>query len=255
MPVKARPQLDFFDGDLQKILYESEIEFYGPKGGVATDGGIASEYLRGFDRPRVSALIFDVLSGRWGLGDTCVDIGDSLGTDHSAISRGWHWGEFSKELEGFLMAYPGRPDDWEEPIKKVFHGRHRSAFLFVAEFIKQRKPNDAWVTAGALREIHVDLMFDLLEDRSGWMLAKKTGDVRMAVRIVSAVCNDASRDLLPFWYTMQRRREISRLIARLKSDADFAFRYLKLLQSRWERAFVLTWAAVESLGWLDLETD
>jgi hypothetical protein len=248
----AYPTWDRFDVNLLKVQQDAEYVAYGGEGGVATDDEIRRLYVDGFHRPRVCALMRDVKSGRWGLGTTLVEIADWLDTDHTAISRALRWGDLSSNLEGYLMACPGRPADWEEPIEAVRAARCRNGFLAVADYLAGRMQAAVWSKTGFLREIHAEFLFDLIGQRERWTAACDSGDPTVAHELIVSVCDDPRREVLPFWYTKERDGQISRLIKRLRDDVPFAFRYLCMLQRRWEGAFVLTWAAVEGKGWVDL---
>lgn len=244
------PCLDFSDPRIQRIRDACEFKIYGDSGGVATDEEIARRYLDGLDRPRVCALMADVLTGRWGLGTTTVDVADKLGTDHSTISRALRWGELPQRIEGRLMACRKRPADWMAPVDKVLDCRYRSAYIFVADYLASRTPAGSWRKDDCPRELHAELLFQLLElqqrEYSSFVL-----DSALSRTIVRTVTEQTSgSDAIPFWYTKQRHRHSKRLISRLENDAHLASRYLKLLLNRWEGIFVLTRAAIEEMEWV-----
>jgi hypothetical protein len=246
------PNLDRFDPAIQQIREEAESLAYGGDGAVATDGEISSLFVQGFDRPRVSALMNDVIvrSDQWRLGKTMVAIADRLGTDHSAISRALHWGELSPKLEGFLTACKTKPVDLDRKIELVLNARHRSALMAVADYLARRMQYGVWPKGGHLVELHAELLFELLEKRPVWIEARRNRDLQMATRIISMVCDDPTREIVPFWYTRDQRRIICRLVHRLREDARFAFRYLSLVLSRWEKSIVLAWSATDGDGWV-----
>lgn len=251
MPATPFHEQDPFDPDIQELRDATEKKIYGETGGEGTDERIGGLFHDGFERPRNSVLAHDVLkTDRWKMKGTMVALADRLGTDHGTISRWYHQGILPLSVERFLMACPARPDDWHAPIDKVFHARHRAGFMFVAKYLYGRLPGHAAYDADSLREIHAELLFEMLNNRSCWEEARAGVDFSMAGQIVQAVCDPPDREIVPFWYNKQQVREVVRLIGHLRGNNRLAFRFLCLLQRRWEGVFVLSLAATEGMGWL-----
>jgi hypothetical protein len=249
---KPYPNVDLFDVEEQRIRNEAESIAYGPSGGLATDDAINGVYVDGFRGPRISVLMHDVLtrSDIWRLGNTTVAVSKALGTDHTVISRAWRWGVLSAALEGYLMALRSRPADLDQALVAAREAQHRAGFMAVANHLSQRMQTGVWPKEGSLCEIHCELLFDLGERRREWMVARHNGDCECAHLIALGVCQDPKRQILLPWFTKRRARQVRDLANRLCEDAQFAFRYLCLLQARWEGIFALTSAATEENVWL-----
>ncbi len=247
------PAFDPFDPAIQKIRDDAEVSAYGHQGGIALDAEILKLFFQAHDRPRVSVLLNDVLSRPdvWGLGSTMVDVGDRLGTDHTAISRALHWGEFSPSLERYLLHHPRMPNDLWSKFAAVADAQDRCALICVMDYLGTRVQREEWPRRGVLTELHYELLCELLRDRAIWENAKDTDDAGYALQLTNRVCGDGNRQVLPFWHTSKRRRQVQMVIKRLIEDADFSFHYLSLLQRRWEPCLVLARSATEMTAWAE----
>jgi hypothetical protein len=243
-----------FDPETQQIGLRKEREIYGYHGGLATDTEIIKEYLAGFRRPYICALMNDVLSGRWELGKTMTQVADAIGTDHPTISRAARRGELPNALETYLLACSTIPEDWPGPINRVRSARHRAGFMGVAEYLWRKQPGIRWPMTQPLYEIHAEFLFTLWENRHYWEKARETRDMAMVHALVMSVLEDPQREIIPFWYEKARCKYVTALIEQLKSVDRFAFKWLCLLQTRWEDIFVTTEAAKEGLGWIQRMT-
>jgi hypothetical protein len=243
-------KIDLFDPEIQQILTEFELNAYPDGSGLAFDPEIQKEFLSGFRQPYICALIADVLSGRWKLGTTMTEVADRIGTDHPTISRALRWGELPWTVESFLLACPTKPHDLDVVIGRVFHARHRAAVMNVAEYLAAKRPEVSWPRLGCLREVHMELIAALFENRQAWKMALLTRDVTIVHRIISEVIDDASHEIIPFWYEKRRRLQLDQLINRFRSNDSFTIKYLSFLQTRWERIFVAAHFASEGLGWV-----
>jgi hypothetical protein len=190
----------------------------------------------------------DVLrTDHWKLKGTMQQLADRLGTDHGTISRWLHRGILPPSVESFLMACPTRPPDWHSPIDSAFNSRHRAGFLDVAKYLYGRRPGHAPSDGDALVEIHVEILFAILDRRAGWDCVNF--DLEAAVNVVLEVCEDQGRDIIPVWYIKREKIAVLRLINRLRADERFAFRYLSRLYRNWKGVFALARIGTENMGW------
>jgi hypothetical protein len=250
MPTPS-PNFDLFNPLLQELRDQFERTVYPENGLESTDADVLRFYNRSFKLPYVRALIEDVLSGRWGLGNSQSDVAALLGMERSRVSDALRGGELSLDVYLRLRTYPGKPENWEPDVQRLLPEMGRSGFIGVARFYGSQVPERDGLAVDDMNELNHELLCEIVEHLGLWMTARFRKDHAIAAGIVHAVLDDQSRNIIPSWYVPRERRRSEALIRRLSSEPAWAFDHLCRLQNNWFDIMVVTWSQLTHLRWED----
>lgn len=245
----SRPPIDPFNPVIQLMIREFELEFCpgGELDGHANEAGRA--FNEDFKRPYVCALMADVMSGRWQMGDSQEEISERLGilSDRGWVSHALHQGRMSMDVFMRLRCWPSRPKDWEPDVKVLWRDMHRSGFIGAARSFAGLVTTRPTLVPQRLDELTYELVCELHGTLESWSFASVRRDTRFAAQLVNDVCQDERRNVRPAWYTAKQCRAVEAEMQRLTGDPSAAFAHLRLLQVDWLDVF----AAADA--WLEQE--
>lgn len=243
----AIPAIDLFNPAVQQIRDNFERSVFPSGGFEELEQEIRRTFFSHASRPYVSALIADVLSGRWDLGTTQQEIADELGMERSRISDALRKGELALESYLALRFHGVRPADWE-PQQEVLDASNRAGFIGVANFFARRIEGRQRLVQ-ELDEFHYELVCEKFARYLEWTEARLSGTESVAITLINDVRNNVQRDIIPTRCLDEVRRHTKLLIDRLVSEPTFAFEYLCRLQDEWEDVCVATHSVTEILQW------
>jgi hypothetical protein len=244
------PAIDVFSPMIQELLDAYERDAF-PEGLGEDRDDLGPLYNAEFKRPYVCTLISDVMSGRWGLGDSQMELSEQVGItrDRSWVSRAIHQGKLSFDVFLRLRYYPHRPTDWEPDVDRLRPDSERSAFIGVARRLAEQIVSRPSLSPQRMNELNYELTCEVFKRFGWWLAAYSEGNRRAAAELVRAVCGDVRRNVIPAWYTTRQQRATQREIRRLQESPEAAFNHLVWLQRNWLDVFVATYYGLESIKW------
>ncbi|HVS70805.1 MAG TPA: hypothetical protein VHQ47_06095 [Phycisphaerae bacterium] len=244
----AHPQLDLYNPLVQVMRDDFEkLAFPG-----ASYEDYEPEARRIFSKnaytPHIRALIADVLSGRWGLGNTQAQVAEELAIERTALSDGLCKGTLSLHNYMMLRFHPWKPTGWD--IRCIpFDLMNRNGFIAVCRQLTTRVPTRPGLDQRQFDEFHYELMCDLFLHAESWQCASTDGRIVLAGSLLQKLFSDPDRDILPFWKSPAEREQLDSFISNLLSDPKMAFDHVVEFQNRWQDIFVGACTLTEALLW------
>lgn len=237
------PLIEALRARFERLVYAEGAAF-------APEAQLARIYSRWFAKPYVCSLMADVLSGRWGLGDTQASVSSELGVenDRTWVSRARRHGVMPLEVFVRLRCWPTRPPDWEPDIQALRRDMERSAFIGIAREFAGRIPNRPTLCPVQLNELNYELICEVFGSLDSWSAAYANRDTHAAQRLVQRVEADVRRNVDPLWCTDRARRRIRRELRRMAQEPAAAYAHLAALQRDWLDVFVGTSVVVEDMS-------
>lgn len=213
------------------------------------DEEIGRVYNEEFKMPYVCALMADVVSGRWGLGDTQEAVSERLGLirDRSWVSRALRQGRLTLDIYLRLRMWPQRPVDWEPNVVKLQMDMRRCGFMAVARYFAGLITSRPALVPQRLTELNYELLCELFARFEEWMVRGVRRDRAYALQLVRDVCRDPRRHVVPYWLADKKYREAVAEVDRLCGDAAAALDHLLALQRNWCDIIVGTFDAVSGV--------
>ncbi len=242
----AAPPIDLFNPYISAMLVDFE-QRYLPDGGLeAIEPKLRRLFSFGAARTHIRVLMEDVLSGRWGLGQTQEELEQELGIERSRVSDALRKGQLPIDIYLALMYHPYRPT-WTMEAYAI-RLANRAGFIAVAQYLTQYV-TDRHILSDRLDEFHYELVCELFRQYKAWAIGEHTGHPGVASAVVASVCSNSALDITPSWYLPAERKHIQGLVAELTSDAQRAFDYIRVLKYDWQSIFVATIAVTEMIQW------
>ena len=246
----ARPPIDPFDPIVQAMVESFESKYFVEEGLEANANSAGREFNEDFKRPYVCALMADVVSGRWAIGQppgskkpSQDQISESLGipSDRSWVSDALRKGWMSMDIFMRLRCWPLKPENWEPALeRRLLSDMHRHGFIAAARSYAMHVKDRPTLTPQRLDALNYELVCEMHGRLDTWLPAFFKGDRIEAAKLIHDVAEDESRDICPAWYGAMRSRDTRALVQQLTSDHEAAFLHLAQLQRDWLDIFAAT---------------